>query len=99
MSKLSDLVREVTDEKSFVRFLHALREDVETHERDCTMGYWACVQEDHWETRSIGAFLKSAANWGEGDFADGEHGSDPILRRVATMLYVGRHLLPEDRPY
>ena len=99
MSKLSDLVQEVTDEKSFLRFLAALREDVQAHERDCRKDYWACAQEDHWETRSIGEFLKAAESWGTGDFADGEHGGDPMLRRVATMLYVARYRLPEDRPY
>ena len=33
-----------------------------------------------------------------GDFADGVHHGEPILRRVATMLWVGRHLLLEDYP-
>lgn len=98
---LIDLVQEVTDEQSFLRFLHALIEDCESHERDCARrSYWDCAQSNHWETSSTKDFLKSAEDWAAGgDFAEGRHYDEPILRRVATMLYVGRNLRPEDRPY
>jgi hypothetical protein len=95
-----DLIAEVTDEKSFLRFLAALREDYETHERDCPRrSYFDCASADHWETTSIKDFLKSAEEWGGGDFADGEHYGEPLLRRVATLLFAGRHIRPDDRPY
>lgn len=100
MDKLYEMLGTVTDEKSFLRFLTALREDYEAHERDCPRrSYWDCATAQHWETTSIKDFLKSAEEWAGGDFVEGEHGGDPILRRVATMLYVGRNLRPEDRPY
>jgi len=98
MSKLLDLAQTVTDERSFSRFLTALREDCESNEHDCESRYANCLENDHWQTRSTANFFKSIEEWSQGDFADGQHGGDPILRRVATMLYVGRYLRSEDRP-
>jgi hypothetical protein len=100
-NRLTELLEKVADEKSFNQFLSALREDCESHERDCdSRSYWSCVTEGHWETRSTSSFLRSVEDWAtRGDFADGVHHGEPILRRVATMLYVGRHLLSEERPY
>jgi hypothetical protein len=97
---VEDLLQEVTDEQSFIRFLHALVEDCETHERDCPRpSYWDCAQSNHWETHSTKDFLKSVEDWAAGgDFAEGEHHGVPMLRRVATMLWVGRNLRPGDRP-
>ncbi|HEX8410433.1 MAG TPA: hypothetical protein VF883_16325 [Thermoanaerobaculia bacterium] len=97
---LYDLLETVKDETSFLRFLTALRQDSETHARNCrNRSYQECVQDDHWETNSTKDFLKSMEDWGtRGDFADGEHFGEPMLRRIATMLYVGRNLLREDRP-
>ena len=97
---LMDLVQKVTDEASFLRFLKALREDCEK-EQDCPRyNYFECAQAGHWETNSTKDYLKSVEDWAAGgDFAAGVHHGEPMLRRVATMLYVGRHLLPEDRPY
>jgi hypothetical protein len=96
---LYDLLLTVQDEQSFLRFLTALRKDSETHERDCrNRSYQACAQDNHWETKSTTDFLKSMEDWGtRGDFADGEHYGEPMLRRIATMLYVGRNLLREAR--
>jgi hypothetical protein len=99
-NKLMDLVQAVTDEPSFVRFLSALREDCGQHDRDCSQRWRECSQQDHWETRSTRDFLASVEEWArDGDFAQGEHHGEPMLRRVATMLYVGRYLRPDDRPY
>jgi hypothetical protein len=95
---LVEMLQMVTDETSFNRFLSALREDCETHERSCR-GHQACAQSDHWETHSTKDFLKSVEAWAiGGDFAEGVHHGEPLLRRIATMLYVGRYLRPEDRP-
>ena len=96
---LMALVQEVHDEKSFVRFLSALRADCESSEHDCERSYNDCLPGGHWQTRSTKNFLRSVEDWAAGgDFAGGVHHGEPMLRRVATMLYVGRYLLSEDRP-
>jgi hypothetical protein len=93
------LIEQVSDERSFLRFLKALHEDYEATERNCpgaNRGH-ICVAEGHWESRSIRDFLRSAEDWGTGgDFGEGRHYGDPILRRVATMLYVGRYKPREE---
>ena len=98
MSNLMELAQAVTDEKSFVRFLAAMREDCESSTHDCEARYASCLEQDHFQARSTVNFLRSMEDWSHGDFAEGQHGDDPILRRVATMLYVGRYLRSEDRP-
>ncbi len=55
---------------------------------------------DHRETASTRDFLASAEDWAtRGDFAEGVHHGEPMLRRIATMLLVGRYFRSEDRPY
>ena len=94
---LQELIEQVHDEQSFLRFLRALREDYEKTERECqNPSRHICIAEGHWESRSIRDFLRSAEEWGHGDFGDGRHYGDPILRRVATMLYVGRYKTREE---
>lgn len=97
--KLYDMLEHVNDETSFVRFLAALRDDCEQHERDCPRrDSFDCATNDHWESHSTTHYLRSMEDWASrGDFAEGVHHGEPILRRIATMLYVGRHLRPEDR--
>jgi hypothetical protein len=97
---LMELVQEVTDEASFNRFLVALREDCEAHERDSNHSYReVCTQNNHWETHSTSAYLRSMEDWAtRGDFADGQHYGEPLLRRFAVMLWVGRNFRVEDRP-
>ena len=98
--RLMELLEKVKDEKSFNQFLTALREECENHERDCDRrSHYECATEGHWETHSTSSFLRSVEDWAtRGDFADGKHYGEPILRRVATMLYVGKNFRPEDRP-
>lgn len=98
---LMDLVVNVTNETSFLHFLKALREDAEKDpDHDCRRSYRECSQTDHFETRTTKGFLRSVEEWATGgDFAAGEHHGEPMLRRVATMLYVGRFFRPDDRPY
>jgi hypothetical protein len=96
--ELTQLAQQVTDEKTFVRFLAALREDCESSDHDCEAREANCLEEHHWQTRSTKNFLRSMEDWAGGDFGEGHHGDAPILRRVATMLLVGKYLLPEDRP-
>lgn len=96
---LQDLLAKVEDETTFIRFLSALRADSEASRHDCESGYDECLPEDHWQTRSTTKFLRAAEDWASrGDFADGEHYGEPMLRRVATMLYVGKYLRHEDYP-
>jgi len=99
-NKLIDLLETVKDETSFNRFLAALIEDCETHERDCPRSsYYDCAVADHWETASTKDYLRSVHDWASGgDFAEGVHHGEPLLRRIATMLYVGKNYRPEDRP-
>ena len=90
---IRDLLAKVEDETTFIRFLSALRADSEASRHD------DCVPEDHWQTRSTTKFLRAAEDWASrGDFADGVHHGEPLLRRVATMLYVGKYLRHEDYP-
>ena len=97
---LADLVADVTDETSFLRFLSALQQDSEAeHARECRGSFYDCATADHWETKSTKDFLKSMESWAAGgDFAEGVHHGEPMLRRIATMLYVGKYYRPEDRP-
>jgi hypothetical protein len=87
------LIESVTDERSFLLFLKALREDCARSERECPKHDRRCQHPNamnHWESYSTKDFLETAEWWGGGDFADGAHYGDPILRRVATMLYAAR---------
>ena len=96
---LIELVGQVTDEVSFIRFLSALREDCETSQHDCERRYEDCLLAEHWQTRSTTNFLKSVEDWASrGDFSEGVHHGEPLLRRIATMLYVGKYLRNEDLP-
>jgi hypothetical protein len=96
---LLDLAQQVTDERSFVRFLTALREDCEnSSDNQCEVDFRRCGPDD-WQTRSTAKFLHSMEDWAGGDFIEGRHHGDPLLQRIAIMLCVGRHLRPEDRHY
>lgn len=91
MHPLYELFQQVKDEKSFSEFLTELRKDCEWHERHCDRrDPMQCAEGYHFEAHSTSDFLKSMEEWSQGDFAGGHHGGEPILRRVATMLYVGR---------
>jgi hypothetical protein len=94
-----DLLEKVTDEASFIRFLTALCEDCEASKHNCEERYEDCLPEDHFQARSTRNYLRSVHDWASrGDFADGVHYGEPMLKRVATMLYVGRYLRHEDWP-
>jgi hypothetical protein len=97
---LTDLLEQVIDETTFNRFLSALRADCESSPHDCERGFdVSCLEGEHWQTRSTKNFLRSVEAWATGgDFAEGVHHGEPILRRVATMLYVGKYLRHEDYP-
>ena len=90
------LLEKVDDEQSFIRFLRAMREDYEKTERECRGFGPECMEQGHWESRSIRDFLRSAEEWANGDFGEGVHHGEPILRRVAVMLYVGRYKTREE---
>jgi hypothetical protein len=96
---LPELLAQVEDETTFIRFLAALRADCESSRHDCERRYEDCLENDHWQTKSTEKFLRSMADWAtRGDFAEGLHHGEPLLRRFATMLYVGRYLLREEAP-
>jgi hypothetical protein len=94
-----DLIEKVKDEASFLRFLRALIEDCERGERECGPHPHECAMQEHWQSHSTKDFLKSAEDWGSrGDFGEGVHHGEPMLRRIATMLYVGRYRLRDVEP-
>ena len=96
MSKPYDLLPQVTDEQSFLQFLRVLREDLETSERECyAPGHPGCAEAQHWESTSTKDFLRSMEWWGGGDFGDGQHHGEPMLRRIATMLYAAKYKVRE----
>jgi hypothetical protein len=88
MSKPYDLLTQITDETSFIRFLTALREECEAHEH--------LDQHDHpeealWTAFATKDFLRAAEDWARhGDFAEGRHYDEPMLRRVGAMLLGGK---------
>lgn len=92
MIKPYDLLEQITDETSFIRFLKALREECEAHE--------GITQPDEevplWEAFATKDFLRSAEDWAtRGDFGEGEHYGEPMLRRVGAMLLAGKYRLRE----
>ena len=95
---LINLAQQVNDEQTFVRFLSALREDCESSHHDCESSYQNCIEDNHFQSRSTKNFLRSMEDWAGGDFVEGVHHGEPILRRVATMLCVGKFLRSEDQP-
>ena len=50
MPKLLDLAQTVTDERSFVKFLTAMREDCESSPHNCEAQYASCLENEHWQT-------------------------------------------------
>jgi hypothetical protein len=93
-----EMIEKVTDEKSFNAFLTALRKDCEWHERNANRhGRQECAEGQHFEAHSTRDFLRSMEDWAtRGDFADGQHYGEPILRRIAAMMFVGRFRVRED---
>ena len=93
MSKTYDLLERVVDEKSFIEFLVALQEECEAHE--------GLRQEDHpeealWTAFATKDFLRAAEDWAsDGDFAEGRHYDEPMLRRVGAMLSAAKWRLRE----
>jgi hypothetical protein len=93
VSKPYDLLEQITDETSFLRFLTALREECEAHEH---AGRRDELEEPLWDAFATKDFLRSAEDWAtRGDFAEGVHHGEPMLRRVATMLLAGKYRLRE----
>ena len=92
MSKPYDLLEQITDETSFLRFLRALREECETHERLAQRD----SEEPLWDAFATRDFLRAAEDWASrGDFAEGQHYGEPMLRRVGAMLLAGKWRLRE----
>jgi len=97
MNKPYDLLEQITDETSFLRFLRALREECEEDERG---QHSPDARVPPWESFATKDFLRGAEEWAaNGDFGAGRHYGDPMLRRVAAMLLAGKYKVREpERP-
>lgn len=100
MDKLQELIETVHDQVTFVHFLHALREDCERTERECQpYPRHHCAEEEHWESRSVVDYLKSAEDWAVASgFGAGEDRGEPVIRTIARILYVGRWKVRNTEP-
>lgn len=79
--ELSDLLNEVSDDQSFLRFARALMEDGSV-----------ATEENGWQNSTINGFLDSAIAWAEAsDFglSQGLQPSNP-WRQFAVFLYCGK---------
>lgn len=79
--ELNDLLHEVSDCQSFLRFAHTLMEDAAM-----------MTDENAWQSRTISEFLDSAIAWAEAsDFGVGQglQSSNP-WRQFAVFLYCGK---------
>ncbi|RKH05308.1 DUF7660 family protein [Corallococcus carmarthensis] len=88
--ELHELLEEVTDEPSFLRFVQALREDFEADRAEAARLPPAPYSPGPlgWENVTIGAFLEAGAAWAEDT---GERGlSANPWHRCATILYAGK---------
>jgi hypothetical protein len=87
------------DQVNFVKFITALREDYENTERNCRpYPQHHCIEEGHWDSRTLRDFLRSVEDWGvRSDFGEGADRGEPVLRTVARMLYVGRFKVRDEQ--
>ena len=93
MSKAYQLLERITDETSFIQFLTALREECEAQAH---MRQEDSPEEALWTAFATKDFLRSAEDWASrGDFAEGVHHNEPMLRRVAAMLFSAKWRLRE----
>lgn len=91
-NELIGLLEGIHDETSFIKFLRVLIEDLERSERECSRAPHECAEAEHWESVGTKDYLESIEDWASrGDFADGVHHGEPLLRRFATMLFVGKY--------
>lgn len=77
-----DLLEEVNDDQSFLRFAHALMADKAAASADST----------DWENDTIDGFLESAVAWAESSDFGIRQGLDPSnpWRQFAVFLYCGK---------
>ena len=93
--KLQQLLDEVRDEPTFLRFIKALSddwfEDRTKEERNPSSPYVPTI--NGWENGTIGDYLESAHAWGKTWLdrpEENERGESP-WRRAAAILYAGKY--------
>lgn len=88
---LRQLLEEVTDEASFLRFVQALSEDFEEDRAEAARRPPAphAPSPLGWENGTIGAFLERGASWGE-ETQDREDLSTNPWHRCASILFAGK---------
>lgn len=90
MIDVNELLMSVTNEQSFLHFLRVLRAEVEKSEQECAGRFCQACGEGHIPFSAFATkdYLRSAEDWGSrGDFGEGQHYDEPMLRRVAAMLF------------
>ncbi|WP_375755773.1 hypothetical protein [Corallococcus exercitus] len=87
---LDKLLKEVTDEPSFLRFVQALMKDFEEDRAEAARRPPSPYSPGPlgWENVTIGAFLEAGAAWAE-DTQERDRADNP-WHRVAGILYAGK---------
>ncbi|MCY1040896.1 hypothetical protein OV208_06130 [Corallococcus sp. bb12-1] len=88
--KLDQLLDEVTDEASFLRFVVALQEDYEADRAEAARLPPAPYSAGPlgWQNFTIGGFLDASASWAEAS-SDWDPHENP-WRRCASILFAGK---------
>ncbi|RKH32992.1 hypothetical protein D7Y13_07425 [Corallococcus praedator] len=88
--KLGQLLEEVTDEASFLRFVLALKDDYEADRAEAARLPPAPYSPGPlgWENGTIGSFLEAGADWAEATSQQAPH-KNP-WHRCASILFAGK---------
>lgn len=91
MDRLEQLLQQVVDEPTFLRFVRALADDFEADREESARspGSPYGPSPRGWENLTLGAFLDAAHAWGSATEERGR-GENP-WRRCAQVLYAGKH--------
>ncbi|ACG73326.1 conserved hypothetical protein [Anaeromyxobacter sp. K] len=91
--QLDELLEQVCDEASFLRFVRALGDDFAAGRVEDGRNpqlYWGSVGPRGWKHLTVDAFLHSAATSGETSARQQPAAANP-WRRCAEMLHAGKH--------
>lgn len=88
--ELHELIEQVSDEKSFLKFVEALIEDRSLEDPKSVDAFGRGLR--GWENHSIEAFLEAAHSWAESTNVGSTQGmsKDSPWKRFAAFLYCGK---------